>query len=49
MAEPTLAWTITPLASQFTFLRDKIYFKFGENNTVFDAWKTWAATGSAAQ
>lgn len=49
VVEPPLAWTITPLADQFTFLRDKIYFKFGENDTVYDAWKVWAAANGSTE
>ena len=50
MSEPALAWTAVAKASQYEFMLDKIWFKFGNQDTTWDAWKTWAtASGSTAQ
>jgi hypothetical protein len=32
-----------------TFMRDKIYYKFGNEDTKFNAWATWAAASGSAE
>ena len=50
MGEPSLAYTAVTKANQRVFMTDKIWYKFSDQTTKFDAWKTWANTsGSTAQ
>lgn len=50
MSEPSLAWTAVNRADMFKFMTDKIWYKFDNKDSEFDAWATWAnASGSAAQ
>ena len=44
----SLAWTAVAKADMLSFMADKVYMKFGNEDTVFNAWKTWAdANGNA--
>jgi hypothetical protein len=50
MAAPTLAYTAVAKASQWQMMTDKLWYKFGDQTTKFDAWAVWAAaSGSTAQ
>lgn len=46
----SLAWTAVAKTDMTSFMTDKMYMKFGNEDTVFNAWATWAAaSGNAAQ
>ncbi len=48
MSEPSLAWTAVAKTDMLSFMADKVYMKFGNEDTVFNAWKTWAdASGNS--
>ncbi len=44
----SLAWTAVAKTDMVSFMTDKVYMKFGNEDTVFNAWKTWAdASGNS--
>ena len=50
MAAPSLAWTATAKADQTVFMVDKLWFKFSDKDTEWNAWATWAnSSGNATQ
>ena len=50
MSEPALAWTATLLAKATTVMTYKLYMGFTNQDTLWNAWSTWAtASGSAEQ
>ena len=51
MSEPTLAWTTKVAKTDlYTFMEDKIWYKFSDQSVLFNAWSTWAnASGSTYQ
>ena len=48
MGEPSLAWTAPAKADMFEFMYEKVWYKFEDQSTVFDAWATWANTSGTS-
>ena len=49
MGEPSLAYTAVTKANQSTFMEDKIWYKFSDQTTKFESWKTWATSSGNTQ
>lgn len=48
MVEPSIAWTAPTTANMFEFMYEKVWYKFEDQTTLFDAWATYAASSGDA-